>query len=151
MFMSGWKGIDLSRYDLDDPIGEVESNAIRAAVAAFQEFDDDGREWTVRDIGRLAGIGGIGPVFVGSGATVADRLQEWVDDTDADGFNLAYAVTPGTFEDIVWYVIPVLTERGVYPPSKCRGRRAVRTATTALAHTRSPDRCRRRMSACRWS
>jgi hypothetical protein len=108
-------GIDLSRYDLDDPIGEVESNAIRSAVAAFQEFDDDGREWTVRDIGRWAGIGGIGPVFVGSGATVADRLQEWVDDTDVDGFNLAYAVTPGTFEDIVRYVIPVLTERGVYP------------------------------------
>ncbi|MGV9925768.1 LLM class flavin-dependent oxidoreductase [Nocardia rhamnosiphila] len=115
VFMSGWMGIDLSRYDLDDPIGEVESNAIRSAVAAFQEFDDDGREWTVRDIGRWAGIGGIGPVFVGSGATVADRLQEWVDDTDVDGFNLAYAVTPGTFEDIVRYVIPVLTERGVYP------------------------------------
>ncbi|MFQ6227804.1 LLM class flavin-dependent oxidoreductase [Nocardia sp. NPDC002869] len=115
VFMSGWMGIDLSRYDLDDPIGEVQSNAIRSAVAAFQEFDDDGREWTVRDIGRWAGIGGIGPVFVGSGATVADRLQEWVDDTDVDGFNLAYAVTPGTFEDIVRYVIPVLTERGVYP------------------------------------
>ncbi|MGI5221025.1 LLM class flavin-dependent oxidoreductase [Nocardia sp. CA-290969] len=115
VFMSGWMGIDLSRYDLDAPIGEVESNAIRSAVAAFQEFDDDGREWTVRDIGRWAGIGGIGPVFAGSGETVADRLQEWVADTDVDGFNLAYAVTPGTFEDIVRYVIPVLTERGAYP------------------------------------
>ncbi|WP_280398791.1 LLM class flavin-dependent oxidoreductase [Nocardia carnea] len=115
VFMSGWMGIDLSRYDLDAPIGAVESNAIRSAVAAFQEFDDDGREWTVRDIGRWAGIGGIGPVFTGSGETVADRLQEWVAETDVDGFNLAYAVTPGTFEDIVRYVIPVLTERGAYP------------------------------------
>ncbi|WP_280386391.1 LLM class flavin-dependent oxidoreductase [Nocardia wallacei] len=115
VFMSGWMGIDLSRYDLDDPIGQVESNAIRSAVAAFQEADDDGREWTVRDIGRWAGIGGMGPVFVGSGATVADRLQEWVDDTDVDGFNLAYAITPGTFEDIVRHVVPVLTERGAYP------------------------------------
>ncbi|NUS91816.1 MAG: LLM class flavin-dependent oxidoreductase [Nocardia sp.] len=114
VFMSGWMGIDLSRYDLDDPIGEVQSNAIRSAVAAFQEFDDDGREWTVRDIGRWAGIGGIGPVFVGSGETVADRLQEWADDTDVDGFNLAYAITPGTFEDVVEHVIPVLTERGAY-------------------------------------
>ncbi|WP_227984963.1 LLM class flavin-dependent oxidoreductase [Nocardia spumae] len=115
VFMSGWMGIDLSRYDLDDPIGEVNSNAIRSAVAAFQEFDDDGREWTVRDIAAWAGIGGMGPVFVGSGETVADRLQEWVDDTDIDGYNLAYAITPGTFEDIVEHVIPVLTERGAYP------------------------------------
>ncbi|WP_062994817.1 LLM class flavin-dependent oxidoreductase [Nocardia mikamii] len=115
VFMSGWMGIDLSRYDLDDPIGEVKSNAILSAVAAFQEFDDDGREWTVRDIAAWAGIGGMGPVFVGSGTTVADRLQEWVDETDIDGYNLAYAITPGTFEDIVQYVIPVLTERGAYP------------------------------------
>ncbi|MBF6275905.1 MULTISPECIES: LLM class flavin-dependent oxidoreductase [Nocardia] len=115
VFMSGWMGIDLSRYDLDDPIGEVNSNAILSAVAAFQEFDDDGREWTVRDIAAWAGIGGMGPVFVGSGTSVADRLQEWVDETDIDGYNLAYAITPGTFEDIVRHVIPVLTERGAYP------------------------------------
>ncbi|WP_063063679.1 LLM class flavin-dependent oxidoreductase [Nocardia violaceofusca] len=115
VFMSGWMGIDLSRYGLDDPIGEVNSNAILSAVAAFQEFDDDGREWTVRDIAAWAGIGGMGPVFVGSGTTVADRLQEWVDETDIDGYNLAYAITPGTFEDIVQHVIPVLTERGAYP------------------------------------
>ncbi|MFG3518712.1 LLM class flavin-dependent oxidoreductase [Nocardia nova] len=115
VFMSGWMGIDLSRYDLDDPIGEVNSNAILSAVAAFQEFDDDGREWTVRDIAAWAGIGGMGPVFVGSGTSVADRLQEWVDETDIDGYNLAYAITPGTFEDIVQHLIPVLTERGAYP------------------------------------
>lgn len=115
VFMSGWMGIDLSRYDLDDPIGDVQSNAIQSAVAAFQEFDDDGREWTVRDIGRWAGIGGMGPVFVGSGETIADLLADWQSDTDVDGFNLAYAITPGTFEDVVTHVVPVLTERGQYP------------------------------------
>ncbi len=115
VFMSGWMGIDLSHYDLDDPIGQVHSNAIQSAVSAFQEFDDDGREWTVRDIARWAGIGGMGPVFVGSGESVADRLQEWVEQTDVDGFNLAYAITPGSFEDVVQHVIPVLTERGAYP------------------------------------
>jgi alkanesulfonate monooxygenase SsuD/methylene tetrahydromethanopterin reductase-like flavin-dependent oxidoreductase (luciferase family) len=114
VFMSGWMGIDLSRYDLDDPIGQVESNAIQSAVAAFQEFDDDGREWTVRDIGKWAGIGGMGPVFVGSGETVADLLQEWAAETDLDGFNLAYAITPGSFEDIVQHVVPALTARGAY-------------------------------------
>ncbi|MDJ0115022.1 5,10-methylene tetrahydromethanopterin reductase, partial [Rhodococcus erythropolis] len=57
---------------------------------------------------------GLGPIVVGSGAEVADELQEWVAETDVDGFNLAYAVTPGTFEDIVEHVIPELTRRGAY-------------------------------------
>ena len=41
-------------------------------------------------------------------------LQEWVAETDVDGFNLAYAITPGTFADFIDYVVPVLTARGAY-------------------------------------
>lgn len=121
VFTSGWMGIDLSRYDLDEPIGNVESNAIRSAVAAFQEADDDGREWRVRDIAEWASIGGLGPRFVGSGESVATRLQEWVAETDVDGFNLAYAVTPGSFEDVITHVVPVLQERGAYPTTYTEG------------------------------
>ncbi len=115
MFMSGWMGVDLSQYDLDDPIGDVRSNAIQSAVANFQGADEEGREWTVRDIARLGAIGGLGPFLVGSPAEVADELQAWVDETDVDGFNLAYAITPGTFEDVVEFVIPELRRRGAYP------------------------------------
>ncbi|MCW4352381.1 LLM class flavin-dependent oxidoreductase [Hoyosella sp. YIM 151337] len=121
VFTSGWMGIDLSRYDLDEPIGNVESNAIRSAVAAFQESGDDGREWLVRDIAEWASIGGLGPRFVGSGNTVADQLQKWVSDTGVDGFNLAYAITPGSFEDVITHVVPVLQERGAYPATYSHG------------------------------
>ncbi|SIR63949.1 LLM class flavin-dependent oxidoreductase [Williamsia sterculiae] len=114
VFMSGWMGIDLSQYDLDEPIGNVESNAIQSAVAAFRQADESGEEWTVRDIAAWGGIGGMGPVLVGSGTSVADQLQAWVDDTDVDGFNLAYAVTPGTFVDVVDHVVPELVARGAY-------------------------------------
>jgi alkanesulfonate monooxygenase len=48
----------------------------------------------VREIARHAAIGGRGPVIVGSFTEVADELQTWVAETDIDGFNLAYAVTP---------------------------------------------------------
>jgi long-chain alkane monooxygenase len=41
-------------------------------------------------------------------------LQSWVDETDIDGFNLAYAVTPDTFSDIVDWLVPELQRRGVY-------------------------------------
>lgn len=112
---SGWTGVDLSGYDLDEPIGNVKSNAIQSTVANFQKPNDDGKPWTIRDIADAAGIGGLGPRLVGSGAEVADRLISLVEETDVDGFNLAYAITPGTFEDIVRYVVPELQERGAYP------------------------------------
>lgn len=115
VFMSGWMGVDLSEYDLDDPIGNVKSNAIQSTVSNFQAANDDGEEWVVRDIGRHSAIGGLGPLIVGGPEEIADELQAWVDETDVDGFNLAYAITPGTFEDIVKWVIPELRRRGVYP------------------------------------
>ena len=120
-FMSGWMGVDLARYGLDEPIGNVDSNAILSAVKAFQSADPDGGEWAVRDIANWGKIGGIGPLIVGSGNTVADVLQEWVEETDVDGFNLAYAITPGTFADVVDHVVPVLTERGAYQPEYTPG------------------------------
>jgi len=121
VFMSGWMGIDLSQYALDEPIGNVKSNAIQSVVASFQENNSDGREWTVGDIARHSAIGGLGPFAVGSGETIADTLQQWVEETDVDGFNLAYVVTPGTFEDIVEHVVPVLQERGAYPTEYAEG------------------------------
>jgi FMN-dependent oxidoreductase (nitrilotriacetate monooxygenase family) len=126
VLFSGWMGIDLSEYDLDDPIGEVESNAIQSAVRAFQQADNDGREWKVRDIARWGGVGGLGPRMVGSAAEVADQMQEWIEVSDVDGFNLAYAITPGTFVDLVEHLIPELQRRGVaptsYPPGTLRER-----------------------------
>ena len=35
--------------------------------------------------------------------------------SDVDGFNLAYAVTPETFEDVVNFLVPELQRRGAYP------------------------------------
>ncbi len=114
VFMSGWMGIDLSQFELDEPIGNVKSNAIQSTVANFQQADDSGKEWKVRDIAKLGSIGGLGPRVVGSPEEVADFLQEWVEETDVDGFNLAYAITPGTFEDVVTLIVPELQRRGVY-------------------------------------
>ncbi|WP_051298020.1 LLM class flavin-dependent oxidoreductase [Brevibacterium album] len=114
VFFSGWLGIDLSAYDLDEPLGNVKSNAIQSALAAFQGENERGEAWTVRDIVKLGGIGGQGQNFVGSPAQIADTLIDLVEETDIDGFNLAYATTPGTFEDVVDLVVPELQARGVY-------------------------------------
>ena len=113
--MSGWTGIDLSQFPLDEPVGNVPSNAIQSVVSNFAAAAEHGHEFTVGDIGRHSAIGGLGPLIVGSGVEIADQLEQWVAETDVDGFNLAYAVTPGTFADVVEHVVPVLRERGLYP------------------------------------
>lgn len=114
VFMSGWTGIDFGQYAPTDPVRKIETNAGRAAVHALTDGDPDKR-WTIEEIARWGGIGGLGPVIVGSPTTVADILQEWVEETDVDGFNLAYAVTPETFEDVVNLLVPELQRRGAYP------------------------------------
>jgi FMN-dependent oxidoreductase (nitrilotriacetate monooxygenase family) len=110
---SGWTGVDFSRFGLDDELRYIETEATRSSLASFTSDDPD-RVWTVRELAEHVAIGGRGPLFVGSAEQVADTMTEWVAATDIDGFNLAYAVTPESFEDFVDLVVPELQRRGVY-------------------------------------
>ena len=111
VFMSGWTGVDFGQYAPTDLVKKVETNAI---VSAIEHLAGGAKSWTIDELAAWGGIGGMGPVFVGSAATVADILQTWVEETGVDGFNLAYAVAHETFEDIVNYLVPELQRRGVY-------------------------------------
>ncbi|WP_418314280.1 NtaA/DmoA family FMN-dependent monooxygenase [Phyllobacterium zundukense] len=110
-FMSGWSGIDFGQYAPTDVVERIETNAIHSFVEHIAGGD---KSWTIDELARFGGIGGFGPVFVGSYDQIADTLQEWVADTDVDGFNIAYAVTPDSFEDVVGYIVPELQRRGAY-------------------------------------
>ncbi len=111
--MSGWTGIDFARLSLDDKLRFNDRGAMTSALEAFTIADPE-RTWTVREIAKHAAIGGRGPVVVGSPQEVADAMEGWVDETGVDGFNLAYAVTPETFVDVVDRVVPELQRRGRY-------------------------------------
>ena len=111
--ISGWTGIDFSRFKPDEPLKHVHTNAIQSAVEAFSTADPN-KVWTPHELADWVGIGGFGPLFVGSPETVADLLQEWVEETDVDGFNLAYALTHESFIDAVELLVPELQKRGVY-------------------------------------
>lgn len=82
------------------------------AVEGFAQQDPSVQKWTKKEVANLIKVGGLGPVVVGSPTSLADQLQSWVDDADVDGFNLAYALAPGTFVDFIDLVVPVLQERG---------------------------------------
>ena len=98
---SGWLGVDLSRYELDDKLTNIKSNAMLAQVEALSNSTTkSGDEWTLRDLLALTGIGAQGIKFIGGAKKVADELEEFIAYSGADGFNLAYATTPGTFVDV---------------------------------------------------
>jgi alkanesulfonate monooxygenase SsuD/methylene tetrahydromethanopterin reductase-like flavin-dependent oxidoreductase (luciferase family) len=112
VFMSGWSGVDFGQYAPQDQVKKVETNAI---ISMIEHLAGGDKSWTVDELAKFGGIGGLGPVFVGSPSEIADTLQEWVAETDVDGFNIAYAVTPGSFEDVVDHIVPELQRRGAYP------------------------------------
>jgi FMN-dependent oxidoreductase (nitrilotriacetate monooxygenase family) len=118
VFMSGWSGIDFGQYAASDLVKKTETNAI---ISVVDNLAAGGKAWTIEELAHWGGIGGLGPIFVGSPGKIADLLQEWVEETDVDGFNLAYAVTHETFADIVDYLVPELQRRGAYPTAYREG------------------------------
>lgn len=126
--MSGWLGIDLATLGPDEALADQPSDAIQTTVKAFSSADPD-RRWTARELAEFVLIGGDGPVSVGSPETVADQLEAWADETGIDGFNLAAAVVPETFEQVADLLVPELQRRGrfkrEYAPGTLREKLAV--------------------------
>jgi len=111
--LSGWTGVDFSRYGLDDTIEYIDTEAGRSALASLSVADPS-RRWTVREAARFIGLGGRGPVIVGDAVQVADQLIEWLDETGIDGFNLAFALPYEDMQGVVDLVVPELKRRGRY-------------------------------------
>jgi alkanesulfonate monooxygenase SsuD/methylene tetrahydromethanopterin reductase-like flavin-dependent oxidoreductase (luciferase family) len=118
--LSGWSGIDLARYALDEPIEHVEGNAMRSLVEAITIRSPD-RRWTVRDLVHFGPVGGRGAFIVGSASTVADELQSWVRESDVDGFNLTRIVVPESLDAVVNLLVPELQSRGVFKTAYAPG------------------------------
>lgn len=113
VLLSGWTGVDFSRYPLDATIDYIDSPAGRSALASFSQADPN-RTWTVREAAEYIGLGGRGPVLVGDARQVADQLENWLDETGIDGFNLAFAVAHDSMADVVEHIVPELQRRGRY-------------------------------------
>ncbi|OBZ97260.1 N5,N10-methylene tetrahydromethanopterin reductase [Pararhizobium polonicum] len=112
-------GIDLSTYGLDEPIGQLTTNANQSALAVIT--GQAAKPVTVRQITEQMVLGSrIRPV-IGSPEQIADHLQRWIDDAGIDGFNLARTVAPESLRDFVDLVIPVLQERGLFKADYAEG------------------------------
>jgi FMN-dependent oxidoreductase (nitrilotriacetate monooxygenase family) len=117
--ISGWTGVDFAKPDLISA-NAATSNAIQGAAAAFTS-SEPGTTHDLESIARSVGLGGGGPVLVGGPRYIADELEAWATAADLDGFNLAYALMPQTFADVVDHLVPELQRRGLFKKDYASG------------------------------
>ncbi|KKC37978.1 5,10-methylene tetrahydromethanopterin reductase [Devosia epidermidihirudinis] len=103
--------LDLSQLDPDVPLEYVATAGIQGVLEMYTKLDPE-RRWTPRAIGEFLGIAGGGAEFVGSGNTVADEIEAWVDASGIDGFNITDPMPLRSFADFGTFVLPELRRRG---------------------------------------
>ena len=102
-------GIDLSQFAANEAIPYKQTNSIASVNNKFKE-----QKITITDLKAQHILGGRYPLIVGSGATVAEKLIQLLDETGVDGFNLTRTVAPESHQDFIRLVIPELQQRGRY-------------------------------------
>ncbi|OTH00754.1 LLM class flavin-dependent oxidoreductase [Acinetobacter sp. ANC 4973] len=102
-------GMDLSQFADDETIPYQQTNSIASVNNKFKE-----QSISKNDLKAQHVLGGRYPLIVGSGATVAEKLIQLMDDTGIDGFNLTRTVAPESHHDFIQWVIPELQQRGRY-------------------------------------
>ncbi|KAK7519558.1 luciferase-like domain-containing protein [Phyllosticta citriasiana] len=110
----GWTGYDMNQYDDDEELRVVETNAIRSYMEALGKHKPKVGKWTKKVLAENVTIGGLGGTIVGSPENVANELERWIEESDLDGFNIAYAILPQSFVDISELLIPELRRRGIF-------------------------------------
>jgi FMN-dependent oxidoreductase (nitrilotriacetate monooxygenase family) len=111
--LSSALGHDASRFAPDEPLPEIpETNASKSARERV--IDLARREnLTVRQLAQRVGSFS-GLAFVGTPASIADEMEEWLASEGADGFNVMFPYLPGGLDDVVERVVPELQRRGLF-------------------------------------
>ena len=107
-------GTDASKMDLDGPLPDIpESNASqsgRQKLVNMARRDD----MTVRQLAQYVGGSFSSLEIIGTAATIADEMEEWLTSKGCDGFNVMFPYLPGGLDDFVEQVVPELQRRGIY-------------------------------------
>ena len=106
-------GVDASRFDPDGPLPEIPET--EASKSGRERAIALGRRegLTVRQLAqRLGGYAGL--AMVGTPATVADEMEEWLAADACDGFNVMFPYLPGGLDEFVDGVVPELQRRGLF-------------------------------------
>ncbi len=76
--------------------------------------------------------------MVGTPEKVADEIEAWFEQTDVDGLNVPFAISPGDFEDITEMLVPELVRRGRYKNAYQQGTLREKLFGTGRARLAAP-------------
>ncbi len=107
-------GHDVSAFDLDGPLPDIpESNASKSGrerLVALARAEG----LTVRQLAQYVG-GAFGTLeMIGTPASIADQMEEWLATEACDGFNVMFPYLPEGLDDFVDQVVPELQRRGLF-------------------------------------
>jgi len=106
-------GTDASKFDLDAPLPDIPDT--NASKSARERVVDLARRenLTVRQLAQHVG-GYLGSAFVGTPASIADEMQDWLETEACDGFNIMFPTVPAGLDEFVDMVVPELQRRGIF-------------------------------------
>ena len=106
-------GTDMSKFDPDGQVPDIpETNASKSGRERLLEYAAKTKV-TVRQLAqRVGGYGGLS--FVGTPATIADQMEEWLMTHASDGFNIMFPFLPQGLDDFVDKVVPELQRRSIF-------------------------------------
>lgn len=94
---SGYTGIDMSQFPLDEPVELSERPGVSAVVSTFRALEalsESTEPWTPRRLGMRMAMGGLHPQPMGTAEEVADVFEEWINVADIDGFTIGHVTNP---------------------------------------------------------
>ncbi len=106
-------GHDASVFDPDGPLPEIpESNASKSGRQRAIDLAK-AENLTVRQLAqRIGGYSGL--EFIGTPATIADQMEQWLIGEGSDGFIIQFPYLPGGLDEFVDDVVPELQRRGLF-------------------------------------
>jgi len=108
-FMSYASGKDFSKFDLDQPLPEIKTNAAQASTAALTKAA--GAKKTLREIAMETASGGFD--YVGTPDTVSAQMGETMAAIGGDGFLVSHPLTRRSVAEVADGLAPALRERGL--------------------------------------
>ncbi len=104
---------DVSGFDPDGLLPEIpETNASktqRENIIALARRENLSIRQLAQKAGSYAGL-----AFVGTPASVADEMAQWLSEEGSDGFNVMFPWLPGGLDAVVDMLIPELQRRGLF-------------------------------------
>jgi FMN-dependent oxidoreductase (nitrilotriacetate monooxygenase family) len=112
----GWSGVDLAAQDPQTPLRELRVEGARSVVGFLRGIDPD-RDWTVGDAREFFSTTRrptARTALFGTPERVADRMEEWLERADLDGFNLFPCPPSSGLGGICDLLVPELQRRGLF-------------------------------------